>query len=123
MKPTLIYRRGHGLIESEATKSKNAPSRSKRDVSTNDEPSSEAGPQAEASLAGTGTEMPADREGQSSRGRAKASRPKLSPSLAEKEVERLAAQLNELLAEKAERKRKHNERIKRYRAQKASHRA
>lgn len=47
-----------------------APRPFKRDVSTSDEPSSEVGPQAEASLAGTGTETPADREGRSSEGEA-----------------------------------------------------
>lgn len=41
----------------------NASRKNAQRPSTNDEPSPEAGPQAEASLAGTGAAMPADREG------------------------------------------------------------
>lgn len=47
----------------EADDHQNAQRPSNRDVSAVDEPSSEAGPQAEASLAGTGSETLAGREG------------------------------------------------------------
>lgn len=49
----------------------NAPSLSNRDVSAGGEPSSEAGPQAQASHAGTGSEMLADRDGHISEGAAR----------------------------------------------------
>jgi hypothetical protein len=59
------YRTKHGTVATmktagiNANRQTNAPGR----ASINDDPSPEAGPQAEASLAGTGTGMPADREG------------------------------------------------------------
>lgn len=52
----------------------NAPRPSKRAVSTKVEPSPEVGPQAEASLAGTGSGMPAGPEGHSAKGAAAAER-------------------------------------------------
>lgn len=61
MKPTLEYRPGKGLVT-------NAPSPSKRDVSTKGKPSSVAGPQAKATHVGTEREKPAVPEGRSSEG-------------------------------------------------------
>ncbi|HWK65369.1 MAG TPA: hypothetical protein VNS34_10535 [Rhizobiaceae bacterium] len=57
------FRSKHGTVATMKTAGINASRKNAPRPSISDEPSPEAGPQAEASLAGTGTGTPADREG------------------------------------------------------------